>query len=90
MPRLQALAGEYERPENPQPVAGVTQPYFTKVTSNGPSTVMKKVAPSSFVRKRCSATLGAFGVSGWLVGLPIPGHQFVDAFLRPAVDEACQ
>jgi hypothetical protein len=29
--------------------AGIIWPYFTKVTSNGPSTVMKKVAPSSFV-----------------------------------------
>ena len=28
---------------------GIIPPYFTKVTSNGPSTVMKKVAPSSFV-----------------------------------------
>ena len=40
--------------------------------------------------KRCSATLGLSAPSGWVVGLPIPRHQFVDAFLRPAVDEACQ
>jgi Iron-dependent Transcriptional regulator len=39
--------------------------------------------------KRCSTTLGR-SVSGWVVGLPIPWHQLVDAFLRPAVDEACQ
>ena len=25
-----------------------------------------------------------------MVGLPVPRHQFVDAFLRPAVDEVCQ
>jgi hypothetical protein len=42
-----------------------------------------------FDRKRCSATLGR-SASGWVVGLPIPWHQLVDAFLRPAVDEACQ
>jgi hypothetical protein len=40
-------------------------------------------------RKRCSATLGR-SASGWVVGLPVPWHQLVDAFLRPAVDEACQ
>jgi hypothetical protein len=28
--------------------------------------------------------------SGWVVGLPIPRHQLVNVFLRPAVHEACQ
>jgi hypothetical protein len=32
----------------------------------------------------------AVSASGWVVGLPIPRHQLVDALLRPAVDEACQ
>ena len=41
-------------------------------------------------RKRCSATLGRVSASGWVVGRPVPRHQFVDALLRPAVDEACQ
>src|SRR5271157_545970 len=31
----------------------------------------------------------AISASGWVVGLPIPRHQLVDALLRPAVDEAC-
>jgi hypothetical protein len=48
-----------------------------------------KAAP--FKRKRCSVTLGIIGASAWvLFGCPVPRHQFVDAFLRPAVDEACQ
>ena len=42
-------------------------------------------------RKRCSATLRRFSRSGWLCGRrPEPRHQFVDAFLRPAVHEACK
>ena len=40
--------------------------------------------------KRCSATLGSVSASGWVVGLPIPRHQFIDAPLRPAVHEARQ
>jgi hypothetical protein len=28
--------------------------------------------------------------SGWVVGLPVPRHQLVDALLRPAINEACQ
>ena len=30
----------------------------------------------------------AISVSGWVVGLPIPRHQLVDAVLPPAVDQA--
>jgi hypothetical protein len=40
--------------------------------------------------KRCSATLGIVRGSGRVIRLPVPRHQFVDALLRPAVDEACQ
>ena len=44
-----------------------------------------------FYRKRCSATLRRLVRLGWLLGRrPEPRHQFVDAFLRPAVHEACQ
>src|SRR4030088_971002 len=32
----------------------------------------------------------AVSALGWVVGLPIPRHQLVDAFLRPSVDQACQ
>jgi hypothetical protein len=47
--------------------------------------------PRRIDRKRCSVTLGIIGASAWvLFGCPVPRHQFVDAFLRPAVDEACQ
>ena len=28
--------------------------------------------------------------SGWVVGLPIPRHELVDAALWPAVNQACQ
>jgi predicted ATPase len=41
-------------------------------------------------RKWCSATVVLPGKSGRLFGHPVPGHQFVDAVLRPAVDEVCQ
>src|ERR1700674_5235937 len=34
--------------------------------------------------------LGIFSGSGRRLGHPVPGHQFIDAFLRPAVYEACQ
>jgi hypothetical protein len=40
--------------------------------------------------KRCSATLGLSAPQDGWSGRQIPGHQLVDAFLRPAVDEACQ
>ena len=40
--------------------------------------------------KRCSATLRRFVRSGRLFGCPEPRHQFVDAFLRPAVHQSCQ
>ena len=32
----------------------------------------------------------AISASGRVVGLPIPRHQLIDAFLRPAGDEARQ
>ena len=32
----------------------------------------------------------AAGDSGWLLGRPVPRHQFLDTLLGPAVDEACQ
>ena len=32
----------------------------------------------------------AVSASGWAFGPPVPRHQLVDAFLRPAIDEACQ
>ena len=34
--------------------------------------------------------LGVFRDSRRLLRRPVPGHQFVDAFLRPTVHEACQ
>jgi hypothetical protein len=34
--------------------------------------------------------LGIFGELGWLLRHQIPRHQFVDAFLRPTIHEACQ
>jgi NAD(P)-dependent dehydrogenase (short-subunit alcohol dehydrogenase family) len=37
-------------------------------------------------RKRCFGTL----VGSTALRLPAPGHEFVDALLRPAIDEACQ
>src|SRR3979411_427734 len=41
-------------------------------------------------RKRCTTTLGDFGELGWLLRRQVPRHQFIDAFLRPAVHKACQ
>ena len=41
-------------------------------------------------RKRCSPTLRRFVRSGWPFGCPEPRHQFVDAFVRPAIHQACQ
>jgi hypothetical protein len=38
------------------------------------------------IGKRCSA----ISTSGWVIGLPIPRHELIDALLRPAVDETCQ
>jgi hypothetical protein len=43
-----------------------------------------------FNRKPCSVTLGVVMISRWLFGCPVPRHQFIDAVLRPAVDEPCQ
>ncbi len=40
--------------------------------------------------KRCSPTLRRFVRSGWPFGCPEPRHQFVDAFVRPAIHQACQ
>jgi len=37
--------------------------------------------------KRCAVALSRSGVG---LGLPAPGHKFVDPILRPAVDEARQ
>jgi hypothetical protein len=41
-------------------------------------------------RKRCTTTLGDFGELRWLLRHQVPRHQFIDAFLRPAVHKACQ
>src|ERR1700733_2861272 len=44
----------------------------------------------SVIRKRCPTTLQNLTDSGWPFGRPVPRHQFVDAFLRPAIHQACQ
>jgi hypothetical protein len=44
----------------------------------------------SIDRKRCPTTLQNLTDSGWPFGRPVPRHQFVDAFLRPAIHQACQ
>src|ERR1700735_3720551 len=40
--------------------------------------------------KRCPTTLQKLKSSGGPFGRPVPRHQFVDAFLRPAIHQACQ
>jgi hypothetical protein len=61
------------------------------VTTPGQLLAAFKAAASRLGRKRCSATLRRLVRLGWLLGRrPGPRHQFVDAFLRPAVHEACQ
>ena len=41
-------------------------------------------------RKRCPTTLQNLTDSGWPFGRPVPRHQFVDAFLRPAIHQTRQ
>jgi hypothetical protein len=40
--------------------------------------------------KRCPTTLQNSIDSGWPLGRPVPRHQFVDAFLRPAIHQTRQ
>jgi hypothetical protein len=80
-------------------VAWILRLVKTDAEGDGPSTDvmeidkpddLRDVAHLGLSRKRCSATLGIVRGSGRVIRLPVPRHQFVDALLRPAVDEACQ
>jgi hypothetical protein len=42
------------------------------------------------IGKRCPTTLENSIDSGWPFWRPVPRHQFVDAFLRPAIHQTRQ